>query len=95
MDPGEADRVVTFLMTPDLVSYFLTGEKSCEYYETSTPGLVDAHTRDWAGTVLTTLPFDRTAFPRIVAPGKRGCTNRHSHFHRRLWQILRHACALP
>jgi sugar (pentulose or hexulose) kinase len=69
MDPGEADRAATFLMTPDLVSYFLTGEKSCEYCETSTSGLVDARTRDWAGAVLATLPFDRAMFPPIVGPG--------------------------
>ena len=69
IDPREADRVETFLMTPDLMSFFLTGEKSCEYCETSTSGLIDAHTRNWAETVLATLPFDRAVFPRIVGPG--------------------------
>lgn len=69
MEECEREAVAAFMMTPDLVSYFLTGVVSCEYVETSTSCLVDARRRDWSETVLATLPFRREAFPAMVAPG--------------------------
>ena len=42
------DMADTMLFMPDLLAYFLTGEKATEYTIASTSQLIDPHTRDWA-----------------------------------------------
>lgn len=69
LERSGAARVAAYLMTPDLLSYFFTGEKSCEYVQTSTSGLVEADSGEWSEKVLSTLPFARDAFPALVRPG--------------------------
>ena len=63
------DRADCFLITPDLLGYFLTGEKSVEYTNASTTQLVNAKTRDWDFELIDKLGIPRRIFPKIVKPG--------------------------
>jgi rhamnulokinase len=61
----------TFLATPDLLNYWLTGEKACEYTIATTTQMLDAQTRCWATDLLTKLGLPSHIFPDIVQPGTR------------------------
>ncbi|HIY42053.1 MAG TPA: rhamnulokinase [Candidatus Nocardiopsis merdipullorum] len=62
------------LLIPDLLGYWLTGERVAELTNASTTGLVDVHSRRWAHTCLRLLEerFDvpaGTLLPGLVEPG--------------------------
>lgn len=61
-----ADRL---LFTPDLFSYFLTGEANTEYTIASTSELLNATTRDWDWQLIDRLQLPRHLFCPIVMPG--------------------------
>jgi len=63
------EMAATFLMSPDLLNYWLTGEKFCEYSIASTTQMLDATTGTWAGDILETMEFPLNIFPDIVPPG--------------------------
>ena len=62
---------ITFLTAPDLLNYWLTGTKACEYTIATTTQMLDAQTRQWATDLLTTLDIPTHIFPDIVQPGTR------------------------
>ena len=62
------------LLIPDLLGYWLTGERVAELTNASTTGMVDVHSRRWAHTCLRLLEerFDvpaGTLLPGLVEPG--------------------------
>ncbi|MBP5217490.1 MAG: rhamnulokinase [Bacteroidales bacterium] len=57
------------LFMPDLLSYFLTGCKVCEYTIASTSGLIDPRTRNFDRSLLERLGVDPSILPEIVQPG--------------------------
>ncbi|WP_028647007.1 rhamnulokinase family protein [Nocardiopsis sp. CNT312] len=62
------------LLIPDLLGYWLTGEKAAELTNASTTGLVDVRARTWADACLDVLegPFGvpvRGLLPPLVEPG--------------------------
>lgn len=57
------------LFTPDLFSFFLTGEANCEYTIASTSELIDARSRSWNYALIDALGLRRNMFPPIVMPG--------------------------
>lgn len=64
----------TLLLVPDLLGYWLTGERVAELTNASTTGMVDVHSRRWAHTCLRLLEerFDvpaGTLLPGLVEPG--------------------------
>lgn len=59
----------TFLTIPDLLNYWLTGERVCEFSNATTTQLVDPRTREWAGDLIEALGIPRAIFPPIVQPG--------------------------
>jgi rhamnulokinase len=59
----------TFLTSPDLLNYWLTGEKACEYSNASTTQMLDARTGTWATDLLETLGIPTNIFPNIIPPG--------------------------
>lgn len=59
----------TLLFTPDLLSYFLTGEKGTEYTIASTAQLTDPRTRDWSGPVFDAFGLPKDIFTQILEPG--------------------------
>lgn len=65
----QLDAAKTFLTVPDLLNYWLTGEKACEYTNATTTQLVSATSRDWSPHVLGALGLSPDLFPPIVQPG--------------------------
>ena len=63
------DRVDCLLFMPDLLGYFLTGEKSAEYTIASTSQLINAKTRNWDFELIDKLGIPRRIFPKIFKPG--------------------------
>lgn len=57
------------LFTPDLFSYFLTGEANTEYTIASTSEMLDARKRDWDWELIDSLGLPRHLFCPIVMPG--------------------------
>ncbi|MFD6952962.1 carbohydrate kinase [Nocardiopsis sp. TSRI0078] len=62
------------LLIPDLLGYWLTGERVAELTNASTTGLVDVHTRRWADRCLDLLREGfgvpaRELLPALVEPG--------------------------
>lgn len=57
------------LFTPDLFSYFLTGEANTEYTIASTSEMLDARKRDWDWQLIDSLDLPRHLFCPIVMPG--------------------------
>lgn len=57
------------LFTPDLFSYFLTGEANTEYTIASTSEMLNATTRDWDWELIDRLQLPRHLFCPIVMPG--------------------------
>ncbi len=74
----------TLLMMPDLVNYWLTGEKACEYTISSTSQLYDLGERDWARDLIGRMGIPERIFPessrRARASGisPRGCARRRA-----------------
>ena len=67
--PEILERADTLLFAPDLLSYFLTGEKNAEYTIASTSQLLNAEKRDWDWDIIETLGFKKSMFPKIINPG--------------------------
>ncbi len=65
---GAAD---TLLLIPDLIAYWLTGGRACEYTNATTTQLYDLGTAGWASDLMGDLGIPERLFPEIVAPGVR------------------------
>jgi rhamnulokinase len=59
----------TMLMTPDLLGYFLTGEKGTEYTIATTTQLYNPTTKDWDWETIDTLGIPRRIFTKIEKTG--------------------------
>ena len=64
------DIAEDLLFVPDLLAYFLTGEKGTEYTIASTSQLVNPYTRDWDYELLEKLGIPSKIFGKIELPGK-------------------------
>jgi len=63
------DKADTLLFTPDLLRYFLTGEKSTEYTIASTSQMIDAQSRGWAVDLLERFGIPVNILTRMVDAG--------------------------
>ncbi len=63
------DKAKTMLLTPDLLAYFLTGEKKSEYSIASTTQFLDADKRGWSDEIISKLGLPRDIFTEIVPTG--------------------------
>ena len=61
----------TFLTAPDLLNYWLTGTKVCEFSNATTTQLYNPRTGDWAWELLDAFAIPRHIFPEVVQPGAR------------------------
>lgn len=61
----------TFLTMPDLLHYWLTGAKVCEFTNTTTTQLFNPRTGTWATEMLDKLGIPTHILPEIVLPGTR------------------------
>ncbi len=59
----------TFLTIPDLLNYWLTGKKVCEYSIATTTQFYNPVTKDWAWPLLDAIGAPREIFPEIVPSG--------------------------
>jgi rhamnulokinase len=69
LERGALDRAETLLLIPDLLAYWLTGERRAEATNASTTQLVDARTGDWSGELIRQLGLPERIFAPIVEPG--------------------------
>ena len=61
----------TFLTAPDLLNYWLTGEKVCEFSNATTTQMLSAHSGTWAVDLLNRLSIPTHILPEVVPPGTR------------------------
>ena len=59
------------LWSPDLLGYFLTGERVSEYTIASTGGFLDARERAISKSILDAIGYDASLFAPVVMPGKK------------------------
>jgi rhamnulokinase len=78
---GQLDGADTVLMLPDLLSFWLTGEKVAERTNASTGGLLDVRSGEWNDELMNRLGLPSALFPRLVAAGSRIGRLRHSVAH--------------
>ncbi len=67
--PWIVENADKLLFTPDLLGYFLTGEKRSEYTIASTGAVLDAQARDFAYPLLKKLGIRDSLFCPITQPG--------------------------
>ena len=63
------ENAETMLLTPDLLGYFLTGEKGTEYTIATTTQLYNPTTKDWDWDTITELGLPRKIFTKIDKTG--------------------------
>lgn len=66
-DPG-LEITATFLMMPDLFTYWLSGEVGCEFTDATTSQCYDPHAGAWAADILERLGIPSRIFPRVIPP---------------------------
>lgn len=59
----------TFLTVPDLINFWLTGVKVCEFTNATTTQMLDPRTGTWAVDLLEKFGIPTHLFPEIVQPG--------------------------
>ena len=59
----------TFLTIPDLLNFWLTGTKLCEFTNSTTTQMYNPLTGDWAISLLNELHIPNYIFPEVVPPG--------------------------
>jgi rhamnulokinase len=69
MSPGLIEQAESLLTIPDLLNYWLTGNRCTEYTIATTTQLVDARTRGWAMPLIKELGLPSRLFLPIVQPG--------------------------
>ena len=69
MDDPTLELAETMLFTPDLLAYFLTGEKATEYTIASTSQLINPHTRDWAWDLIEKFGLPTKMLTKIQPAG--------------------------
>ena len=68
-DDAALEAAETLLFMPDLLGYFLTGEKKSEYTETTTSMLYNPIKRDWDRDIMAAFGLPERIFPPIDMPG--------------------------
>ena len=68
-NPRMADVADKLLFTPDLLNYFLTGQKCTEYTIASTGAMLDAFSRNWDFKLMEKFGIPKKLFTAINDPG--------------------------
>ena len=66
---GTLELADEFLLIPDLINYWLTGERAAERSNASTTGLVNVATGQWDTDLISALQLPRSVFPELVGAG--------------------------
>lgn len=67
----QLEIAATFLTAPDLINYWLTGSRVCEFTNATTTQLYNPRRGGWATELMQKLDIPAHIFPEIVAPGTR------------------------
>ena len=67
----QLDIAATFLTAPDLLNYWLTGAKVCEFSNATTTQLYNPVLGSWATDLMDRMSIPSQIFPEIVRPGTR------------------------
>jgi len=67
--PGLLSTANKLLLTPDFLTFLLTGNKTTEYTIASTTNLTNPVTRNWDWNLIDRFGLPATIFPNIVEPG--------------------------
>jgi len=67
--PQVLERAGAMLMMPDLLGYFLTGQKATEYTNATTTQLIDPKGRDWCRQLMRELELPERIFTELQQPG--------------------------
>lgn len=59
----------TFLMIADLINFWITGVKTCEYTNATTTQFYNTPSNDWSNKLLETLGLPTDIFPDVIKPG--------------------------
>ncbi|PJI91135.1 rhamnulokinase [Luteimicrobium subarcticum] len=70
-DDGVLDVATGMLLIPDLIAFWLTGERRAERTNASTTGLLDVTTGTWHDALIGALGYPRALFAPLVEPGER------------------------
>lgn len=70
-DDPQLQAAATFLTIPDLLNYWLTGVKACEYTNATTTQMLNARTGNWARDMLAKLHIPTHILPEVIQPGTR------------------------
>ncbi|MDZ7394063.1 MAG: rhamnulokinase [candidate division KSB1 bacterium] len=70
-EPDRLAEARTLLFMPDLFTFFMTGEKSCEYTIASTSQMLNARTRTWETSLFGRLGLPEHIFLPLTKPGTR------------------------
>lgn len=65
------EHAKTFLTMPDLMNFWLTGNKACEFTDATTTQCFDPQTHTWAYPLLDALEIPTGMFLNVIAPGTR------------------------
>jgi rhamnulokinase len=68
---GMLEQADTVLLIPDLIGYWLTGQRVAERTNASTTGLLDVRTDRWDTDLARTVGVASTQLPRLISPGDR------------------------
>lgn len=68
-NPEVLEKASTLLFIPDLLSYFLTGERKTEFTEATTSQLMDAKSRKWSVDLLQAMGIPSHFLTEIDFPG--------------------------
>jgi rhamnulokinase len=69
--PWQLDSARTFLTMPNLINYWLTGEKLSEWTHSTTTQMVNWRDEDWDRDTLDHLMIPTMMLPEIVQPGRK------------------------
>ncbi|HVU11683.1 MAG TPA: rhamnulokinase family protein [Phototrophicaceae bacterium] len=70
-DSAQLQAATTYLSMPDLLNYWLTGEKTCEFTHATTTQMYNPRAGDWDRWLMTEVGIPADLFGAIVQPGTR------------------------
>ncbi len=68
---AQLEAAATYLAMPDLINYWLTGEKACEFSHATTTQFYNPRATDWDRQLLAQVGIPTEMFGSIVQPGTR------------------------
>ncbi len=69
LEHGALERAETLLLIPDLLAFWLTGERRAEATNASTTQLLDARSGDWSAELIRQFGLPERIFAPVVEPG--------------------------